>query len=101
MSPVIGIDFDNTVINYDHLFYKIAVQRQLIPVNTIENKRYVRDKIWQLPDGDIEWQKLQAIAYGSRISDASPSIGVIKFLQGCLARKFRVNIVSHKTEFDG
>ena len=99
MRPVIGIAFDNTVIDYDHLFYRIAIQRELIPLNTIENKRYVRDRIWQLPDGDIEWQKLQGIAYGSRISDASPAIGVVNFLRGCLVRRIRVSIVSHKTEF--
>ena len=99
MRPVIGIDSDNTVINYDHIFHRIAAQRQLIPLNTVKNKRYVRDKIWQLPDGDIEWQKLQAVAYGSSISDAFPAIGIVEFLRDCLVRSVKINIVSHKTQF--
>ena len=35
---IIGIDFDNTIIKYDELFYKISLEQNLIPSNIIKDK---------------------------------------------------------------
>ena len=40
---IIGLDFDNTLIEYDLLFYKTALEFKLIPENTIKSKVGVRD----------------------------------------------------------
>ena len=34
----LGIDFDNTIVIYDELFYKVALERNLIPINFSKNK---------------------------------------------------------------
>lgn len=95
----IGIDFDNTLVNYDEIMYILALEQSLVDSNTSKSKKDIRDKIRQLPDGEIEWQKLQAIVYGPRMGDARLINGVQEFFEYCKHYKFRVNIISHKTEF--
>ena len=34
----IGIDFDNTIVVYNNLFYKIALEKKLIPAELPKNK---------------------------------------------------------------
>ena len=45
----LGIDFDNTLLTYDSLFYKAAKEKNLIPSNFGEGKtrirNYLREKI--------------------------------------------------------
>ncbi|MDP1809595.1 MAG: hypothetical protein Q8L35_08680 [Actinomycetota bacterium] len=98
---IIGIDFDNTLITYDDIFYELAVSGGLVPVATDKNKKLIRDRIRRLPDGDIEWQKLQAIAYGALIGEAKLIEGVKSFFLRCRQHGAKVNIISHKTEFAG
>lgn len=96
---VIGIDFDNTLAIYDELLHRLAVERGLIQPQTGPSKRLVRDSIRELPEGEIEWQKLQALVYGPRIGEAAPAPGSAEFFEECSRNGVKVNIVSHKTEF--
>ncbi len=96
-APVIGIDFDNTIACYDDLLYRLAVERALIPPDFRGGKKAIRDYVRTLPDGDLEWQRLQAILYGPAIDEARPFDGVMPFLCHCRMRGVRVHIVSHKT----
>ena len=98
---VIGIDFDNTLVNYDVLFHRIALERGLISAGPAQSKREIRDAIRRLPEGDILWQKLQAVAYGPRIGEAIPSEGFADFLRACRHAAATVYVVSHKTERAG
>ena len=36
---IFGFDFDNTIINYDEIFYKVALKDQLIVKGLQRNKR--------------------------------------------------------------
>jgi hypothetical protein len=95
----IGIDFDNTLINYDAVFHAGAVSLGLINPDTAPRKQAVRDAIRLVPDGEVAWQKLQGQVYGARIAEAVPVDGVDAFLRHCRAHGCEVVIVSHKTEF--
>jgi hypothetical protein len=97
MDPVIGIDFDNTIIRYDAVLFRLAVQRQLVPPTARPSKKYIRDQIRTLPDGDVEWQRLQAILYGPAMAEAVLADGVAEFIRNCRRRALPVYIVSHKT----
>jgi hypothetical protein len=99
MNPVIGIDFDNTIINYDAVLFRLAVERQLIAPSARPSKKCIRDQIRTRPDGDIEWQRLQAVVYGPAISEAVLTDGVADFIRGCHGRGLPVYIVSHKTAY--
>lgn len=98
-TRIIGVDFDNTLVTYDELLHKIAVQRGLIPASAPKSKMSIRDYIRHLPDGEIEWQKLQAIAYGPLIKEAKLIDGVQAFFELCKRNGVKAYIVSHKTEF--
>ena len=95
---LIGIDFDNTIAGYDRLFARLAVEYGLLERAPVGGKRAVRDAIRaRTRDGDIAWQRLQAIAYGRRMVEAEMIVGVADFLAACRARGVPVRIVSHKT----
>ncbi len=99
MEPkrVVGIDLDNTIVIYDDLLAALAVERGLIPA-AVGGKRQIRDAVRQLPGGEIEWQRLQAAAYGPRIGEACLAEGVAEFLACCRRSGIEVYAVSHKTE---
>jgi hypothetical protein len=98
-APVVGIDFDNTLVSYDALIHQIALERGLITAGTDAGKRTVRDRIRLLPGGEVEWQKLQGLIYGPRMAQARLMAGAAEFIRECRARAWPVYIVSHKTEF--
>ena len=101
MSTIIGIDFDNTLVSYDALIHQTALERGLITAGTDAGKRTVRDRIRLLPDGDVEWQKLQGLIYGPRMAQAQLMAGAAEFIRECRMRTWPLYIVSHKTEFAG
>ncbi|MDP1571568.1 MAG: hypothetical protein Q8L86_16360 [Vicinamibacterales bacterium] len=101
MTPVVGLDFDNTIVTYDALIHRTARERGLIAPGTDINKRVVRDEIRRLPDGDIEWQKVQGLVYGPLMGAAQLIDGVDAFIRRCRAEDLRVFIVSHKTPYAG
>ena len=96
---IIGVDFDNTIVSYDDIMHRVAVQRGLIHPSVRKSKKHIRDSIRKLPDGEIEWQKLQGIVYGSRMGEARLIEGVQTFFNLCKQNKVAVYIVSHKTEY--
>lgn len=95
---VIGVDFDNTLIAYDELFWRLAGERGFIQQTTARTKTAVRDAIHRLPGGEVHWQRLQAAAYGPRIGEATLAEGAREFLERCWRAKTKVYVVSHKTE---
>jgi len=95
----IGIDLDNTIISYDNLLYKLAVENDYLSPDIKRNKKAIRDIIRKLPEGEIKWQKFQAIIYGPKINEAELINGVSDFLKFCKNKHIKVNVISHKTEY--
>src|SRR5579864_3265319 len=95
----IGIDFDNTLIDYDGVFVRAARERGLIAPEAAGTKREVRDAIRLLPDGELAWQRLQGYVYGKGIDAARVFAGARDFLARCRERRIPVFIVSHKTRY--
>lgn len=96
---MIGLDLDNTIIDYDAAFSRLGGRMDLLPPDFAGSKREVRDVLWRKPDGDLHWQRLQAAAYGPGICEAAPSPGVIEFMTSAVADGHLLAIVSHKTRF--
>jgi len=92
----IGLDFDNTIICYDEIFYKIALEQELIPSNLPKNKGSVRDYLREEGKEDI-WTEMQGYVYGKRLREAPPFPGVFEFLRFCRENSIFVCIISHKT----
>ena len=97
----VGVDFDNTLIDYDDLMYDVALRRDLVDNSIPRSKKGIRDAIRGLPNGEIEWQKVQGEVYGPRIMDARLIDGVLDFFIFCKTHKIKAHIVSHKTAYAG
>ncbi len=96
---VIGIDFDNTLISYDAVFHRLALEAGLIGPAVPAAKRAIRDAVRRSPQGEAAWQALQGQAYGPRILEAEVAPGAREFLARCLASGTPALVISHKTEF--
>src|SRR5262249_47195569 len=95
-AMLIGLDFDNTLVCYDRLFHRLAVERGLVPAELPATKKAVRDFL-RTAGREENWTELQGVAYGPRITDAEPFPGAKRFVRRCRADGVRVAIVSHKT----
>lgn len=92
----IGVDFDNTIVCYDRVFHRVAVERALVPPDVPPSKGDVRDYLRSVGREDA-WIELQGYVYGARMEEADPYPGVIEFLLRCRRLGVPVCVVSHKT----
>ena len=95
----IGVDFDNTLVGYDHLFAEAARERGWNHVPLDQGKQALRDALRAGPDGENNWRSLQAEVYGARMAEARLLDGVADFFGQCRDRGVTVSIVSHKTRY--
>lgn len=93
---LVGVDFDNTIVCYDSVFHKVAVEKKLIPKDLPVSKGQVRDYLRQKGQED-RWTELQGYVYGDRMQDAAPFPGVLAFFSWCREQGISVRIISHRT----
>jgi hypothetical protein len=93
---VIGVDFDNTIVCYDDLFHRVAVERGLMPASVPAAKGAVRAHLEERHGPDC-WTELQGYVYGARMADAVAFPGVREFFRRCADRGWPLCIISHKT----
>jgi len=93
---IIGIDFDNTIVSYDAIFYKMAREGGLIPDTAGAGKEQIRNFLRQAGRED-HWTRLQGLVYGEGIKACPAFPGVMDFLRACRAKSFKTLIISHKT----
>ena len=99
MRYILGVDFDNTLVNYDDVLWKTARRMGFIDDSVRRYKKSIRDAIRPLPDGGKKWQEVQAHVYGRTMNEAVLIDGVQEFVGMCRRVKVPVYIVSHKTKF--
>ncbi len=92
----IGIDFDNTLVCYDRLFHRVALDAGLIPADVVQTKNAVRDHL-RLCGRESAWTELQGIVYGPRMGEAEAFAGAIELLHTARGHGCELFIVSHKT----
>ncbi len=95
----IGVDFDNTLAGYDHLFAEAVRDRGWGHVPVDQGKQALRDALRAGPDGENNWRSLQAEVYGARMAEAKLFEGAADFFERCRERGVTVFIVSHKTRY--
>lgn len=95
---VLGIDFDNTIVDYGALMWEVASERGLIGRDHIKSKKAIRDSVRCLSEGELCWRRVQAVVYGDRMQEAQLMPGVGYLLLTCKRHGFPVYIISHKTE---
>ena len=96
----IGLDLDNTIIDYDRGFAEVAGEMGLLPAgHGLRTKDAVKSYLWALPDGEQVWMRLQGQIYGRYIDHGRLSDGVGEFLREMHGAGARLSIVSHKTQY--
>jgi len=95
---LIGVDFDNTIVCYDELFHRVAVEQGLIPSSVPASKGEVRRYLDGRGQGDV-WTELQGYVYGERMSEAPAFPGVLEFFRRGVRSDLSLAIISHKTRY--
>jgi hypothetical protein len=93
---ILGLDFDNTIISYDELFHKVALEKGLIPVDLPKEKNTVRDHL-RANNAEDAWTIIQGEVYGERIIEAEPYEGMFDTLHQLCSNNIPIYIISHKT----
>ena len=93
----IGIDLDNTIINYSEVLNSVAQNLAIIDNNWFGSKEELKSFLKTKENGLYLWERVQGLAYGKFIFEASLFPGVFRFLWLCNERKIEVHIISHKT----
>lgn len=94
----VGIDFDNTIVSYDALFHKVAVEQGSVPAALPASKLAVRDYLRSISREEL-WTEMQGYVYGARMQEASGFPGVMEFLRWARGRSIEVAVISHKTRY--
>lgn len=88
----IGLDLDNTIIDYSVAAKKYATDNGFRMPENLANLRIDLRAL-----GDLEWQKAQAWLYTEGLTYAKPAAGWNHFLQKIFECEVQLYIVSHKT----
>ena len=94
----IGLDFDNTIVLYDEIFYKYALENNYISPSIEKTKKAVRNELIKKGKGPL-FTEIQGIVYGKLISDAPIQDGFINALGKLHNLNYKISIVSHKTKY--
>ena|SRR3990172_8669038 len=94
----IGIDFDNTLIDYSQVFNSCAKKITSATESVLAHKNALRSYLQTKKHGNALWTALQCRVYGQGIEKAKFSRGVLKFLYVCKRKKIPVTIISHKSK---
>jgi hypothetical protein len=95
----LGLDLDNTIIDYEHVFGGVAVALGLLSAAEAGGgKAAVKAALRAGRAGETGWMRVQGKVYGRNIGEARPYPGAIDVLRALAAKGVRLSIVSHKTQ---
>ena len=94
---LLGLDFDNTLIKYDELFFKVAREKNHIEEGFIKDKIKIRDFLRSEGKED-DWTIMQGEVYGPRINEALPFSDMFEVLTNIKNKGIQMCLVSHKTK---
>ena len=93
----IGLDFDNTIVCYDEVFYNEAIKRDLISPSVPASKEKIKEALRHQGKED-QWTELQGYVYGKCMNGARLFPGFIDFLLCARKNSAQCFIISHKTK---
>jgi hypothetical protein len=93
---LLGLDLDNTLVCYDHLFWRLAHERGQISADVPCRKECVRDE-FRRTGRETEWTLLQGEVYGRRMRDAEPFPQVLDALAELARAGWDLRIISHRS----
>lgn len=96
IDMIVGVDFDNTLVCYDGLFYNEALARKMIPETAPIDKAGIRH--WLIEQGrESDFTLLQGLVYGHNLPKAKPYPGALDCIRRLKEKRVGVFVISHKT----
>jgi len=95
---IIGIDLDNTIINYESLFC-YAAEKEGWNTQGVKTKVEIKEQLILEDGDDLRWQFLQKEVYSYYLNKAVAYEGVFDFIKKSISLGDEVYIISHKTQF--
>jgi len=92
----IGLDFDNTIVCYDHAIALLAEELFELPVEVPRTKLGLRDHL-RAAGREPEWTAFQGELYGPGMRHAAPFEGAITTMQQLLVEGHELVIISHRS----
>ena len=93
---LLGLDFDNTLVHYDNVFYQVALEKKLIDKTIAPFKTAIRDHM-RSTGTEEQFTLLQGEVYGLHILKAEPAEGMLEALYELRQQGIPMVLVSHKT----
>ena len=94
----IGLDFDNTIVLYDDIFYRYALEKGYISSKTKKSKKAVREALIKENKEHI-FTEIQGLIYGKLIENAPIQKGFLDSLIKLRKLNYKISIISHKTKY--
>ena len=95
---LLGLDFDNTLVEYDEAFHQLALEKKLITNLVPADKTAIRNCLRE--EGKEEaFTLMQGEIYGNSILKAKPADGMKKALTRLRRKGIKMVLVSHKTQY--
>jgi hypothetical protein len=94
---LIGLDFDNTIVNYSDAIARLGKERFELPKGLPVNKVNLRDFL-RSEGREREWTEFQGELYGPGMRYADPYRGAIETMRNFSAGGHRLVIISHRTK---
>ena len=95
---LIGIDFDNTIVNYGDVFRSTAAAWGLISPASKVTREEIRDRLNSRGQAS-DFTRLQGYVYGPGVLQSVPYTGFKQFVLGARLNGHEVFVASHKTRF--
>jgi hypothetical protein len=95
----LGIDLDNTILNYDPLFLSEASRKGLGLKGDGSLKEILMGLIRLQPQGELEWARIEAELMGPRILDVQPHPSAFEFLIELRNRQIPFFFITHRPRF--
>lgn len=95
---IVGVDFDNTIVCYHDVFYRVAVENGLIYPDFPKEKEKIRDYL-RKTNQENAWTEIQGIVYGPEMIFAKPFPDVQDFFLAMRNNGIKTCIISHKTQY--
>ena len=95
---IFGFDLDNTIVCYDKLFKKVALEEELIPNNLYPFKDSIKNYLIN-NNKEKEWTMLQGKVYGARVFEAEVYEGIKEVFKLLTSRNISIYIISHRTKY--
>ena len=100
---IFGIDFDNTIVNYNLAFKKAISQEKTKLGKKLKKGKFnskIQIKNYLLKNNNIDlWKRIQSKVYSEYIFQAYLNIEILKLLKYLDKKKIKFYIVSHKTVY--